>query len=227
MAKCIKCKTREPGPKYEGNPNGLCGICAPKGAAQVASTQTVSHANRAADALAQHGAARPKGVGSLPDSVFVHEGIGGINDVEGELTGSHPNTDFSGQSCWGLKVDNADLSESKFDNGTLPGSITESDCTDISARGAYFAHGSTVKDVAFGKADFTEATIAGTTFEGADLSQAKGLDSANFINVEADKNTTWPEGFDPQANGIREMSKPAVVQPATAEMDNVFAAHFA
>jgi hypothetical protein len=65
-------------------------------------------------------------------------------------------------------------------------------------------------------ADLRRADLFGADLEGADLSGANLneanlyeadlggalLSGANLIGATADKNTTWPEGFDPVAAGV-------------------------
>ena len=50
-------------------------------------------------------------------------------------------------------------------------------------------------------ADLRRADLFGADLEGADLSGAD-LNEANLIGARANKNTTWPEGFDPVAAGV-------------------------
>ncbi len=55
-------------------------------------------------------------------------------------------------------------------------------------------------------ADLRRADLFGADLEGADLSGADLggalLSGINLIGARANKNTTWPEGFDPVAAGV-------------------------
>ena len=50
-------------------------------------------------------------------------------------------------------------------------------------------------------ADLNEANLYEADLNGSDLGGAL-LSGANLIGATADKNTTWPEGFDPVAAGV-------------------------
>ena len=51
------------------------------------------------------------------------------------------------------------------------------------------------------EANLYEADLNGSDLNGSDLGGAL-LSGANLIGATADKNTTWPEGFDPEGAGV-------------------------
>ena len=51
------------------------------------------------------------------------------------------------------------------------------------------------------RADLFGADLEGVDLSGADLGRAL-LSGVNLIGARANKNTTWPEGFDPKAAGV-------------------------
>ena len=50
-------------------------------------------------------------------------------------------------------------------------------------------------------ADLEGADLSGANLNGSDLGGAL-LSGANLIGARANKNTTWPDGFDPVAAGV-------------------------
>ena len=50
-------------------------------------------------------------------------------------------------------------------------------------------------------ADLKGADLSGADLNGSDLGGAL-LSGANLIGARANKNTTWPDGFDPVAAGV-------------------------
>ena len=50
-------------------------------------------------------------------------------------------------------------------------------------------------------ADLNEANLYEANLSGADLGRAL-LSGVNLIGARANKNTVWPEGFDPEAAGV-------------------------
>jgi hypothetical protein len=51
------------------------------------------------------------------------------------------------------------------------------------------------------RADLFGADLEGVDLSGADLGGAL-LSGVNLIGARANKNTTWPDGFDPKAAGV-------------------------
>ena len=66
-------------------------------------------------------------------------------------------------------------------------------------RAAHF--GADLEGVDLNGADLNEANLYEADLNGADLGGAL-LSRANLIGARANKNTVWPEGFDPKAAGV-------------------------
>ena len=61
--------------------------------------------------------------------------------------------------------------------------------------------GADLEGVDLSGADLNEANLYEADLSGADLGRAL-LSGVNLIGARANKNTVWPEGFDPEAVGV-------------------------
>ena len=61
--------------------------------------------------------------------------------------------------------------------------------------------GADLEGVDLGGADLNEANLYEANLSGADLGGAL-LSGVNLIGARANKNTTWPDGFDPTVAGV-------------------------
>ena len=61
--------------------------------------------------------------------------------------------------------------------------------------------GADLEGVDLSGADLNEANLYEADLSGADLGGAL-LSGVNLIGARANKNTTWPEGFDPEGAGV-------------------------
>ncbi len=62
-----------------------------------------------------------------------------------------------------------------------------------------------IKNIFFGKLNLSGANFSKAAFRGCDLSQTT-LDKVDFTGATTDKETKWPDRFDPKAAGIKIMN---------------------
>jgi uncharacterized protein YjbI with pentapeptide repeats len=113
--------------------------------------------------------------------------------TEANLTG----TDLSG-----AKLSEANLTGANLTGATLSGAdLSGTDLTGANLTGANLSEMERFAGLPnLSGADLTEADLSGANFGGADLGGAR-LKDANLAAVIYDSDTTWPEDFDPEAEG--------------------------
>jgi Pentapeptide repeats (8 copies) len=130
--------------------------------------------------LGRGGFARPEGQGDLRDLFAVD--LHSVDLRRAQLIGAHLERAFLEQS----HLEGANLREAHLEGAAL-----------------YIAH---LEQAYLDRARLERARLHGIHLEGAYLSGAHlegiGLDSAYLEGAKADKNTSWPEGFDWRAAGV-------------------------
>jgi uncharacterized protein YjbI with pentapeptide repeats len=143
--------------------------------------------------------------------------LGGTVDVSADPEGmSFKNANLVGVPLDGPNLKGADLRGSNFAGANLRGSnlrqanLREANLTmaalilaDLTGAKLYKAN---LREANLRQANLRQANLAGANLKRADLREAD-LTGANLVEADltgaiADKNTVWPEGFDPVAAGV-------------------------
>ena len=110
----------------------------------------------------------------------------------------------------------ADLTGANLTGANLKGVYLErADLTEVNLRGANL-HLANFYMAYLERADLSGANLSGAYLTGTFNSMGKlvpGLYGANLNRTVADRNTRWPEGFDPVASGVRDLAPNMVALP--------------
>ncbi len=128
--------------------------------------------------------------------------------------------DLAGVNVDGLDLYQADVSESDLSGASLDGAAMEEATLDrADLTGAHLLRadldGASLRGTILTRADLADADLNSADLSGADLSGANlvaaeligaRLEGARLKGALADHRTTWPQGFDPDAAGVRTLT---------------------
>lgn len=121
----------------------------------------------------------------------------GADLTRSDLTGKQVGNTFTGAALTGARL----------------GSSVGNDYSEADLTGAY-SFRSVHQDATFKDAHLTGSTWVSCSFWGADLSEAHGVDAAQFHDCAYDATTRFPAGYEPADNGWVRRDPPAGYQAA-------------
>lgn len=128
--------------------------------------------------------------GARINGVFTHSSWRNADAPNSVFSGPHVASDFSGAKLTGAVLPDNDS-----------GNFARADLSNATARRRSFDNAD------FSGAKFDGALLSRSDFSGAKLADAKGLDEATVRECFYDDATSFPDGYDPDANGWIRTSK--------------------